>query len=172
MSAPVRVAALACVLVACPPVPGAGDTESTGGPATTTTTAGPTTVEPVTTTTTTTEPTASSTTVTSVGPTTEPPVPVCGDGIVSGDEECDDGNTEDGDCCTSTCTKGQAEPGQVCWTAIVEGSKNGEDLAGGIAVDAAGDIYIDATVIDTLQGPDALIRKFDPGGVSQWTQQY
>ena len=30
--------------------------------------------------------------------------PVCGDGVVSG-EECDDGNTADGDSCSSTCKK-------------------------------------------------------------------
>ena len=29
--------------------------------------------------------------------------PVCGDGDVQGDEECDDGNTENGDGCSSTC---------------------------------------------------------------------
>lgn len=176
MIAPARVAALACVLVACPSGPYTADTESTGASATGTTTMGPTTVEPVTTTTapTTTDASSSSTTVTSVGPTstTEPPVPVCGDGIVSGDEACDDGNTDNGDCCTNTCVKGQEEPGQVCWTLFVEGTKNNEDLGGGIAVDAAGDIYIDATVVDALAGPDALIQKLDPGGLSQWTQQY
>jgi cysteine-rich repeat protein len=30
-------------------------------------------------------------------------VEVCGDGVTHGDEECDDGNTSDGDCCDSTC---------------------------------------------------------------------
>jgi cysteine-rich repeat protein len=30
-------------------------------------------------------------------------VEVCGDGIVDGDEECDDQNTTDGDCCDATC---------------------------------------------------------------------
>ena len=29
--------------------------------------------------------------------------PVCGDGAVGGTEQCDDGNTQDGDCCSSTC---------------------------------------------------------------------
>jgi cysteine-rich repeat protein len=29
--------------------------------------------------------------------------PVCGNGIVDGDETCDDGNTADGDCCSATC---------------------------------------------------------------------
>ena len=32
------------------------------------------------------------------------PAPVCGDGVVDPGEECDDGNTADGDCCSSTCT--------------------------------------------------------------------
>lgn len=27
----------------------------------------------------------------------------CGDGVIDADEECDDGNTVDGDCCSSTC---------------------------------------------------------------------
>ena len=29
---------------------------------------------------------------------------ICGDYVLGPDEECDDGNTEDGDCCSSTCT--------------------------------------------------------------------
>ena len=37
---------------------------------------------------------------------------VCGNGVVEGGEECDDGNTLDGDCCSSTCS---FEPnGSVC----------------------------------------------------------
>jgi cysteine-rich repeat protein len=31
-------------------------------------------------------------------------VPVCGDGITEGPEECDDGNTASGDGCSETCT--------------------------------------------------------------------
>jgi cysteine-rich repeat protein len=30
-------------------------------------------------------------------------VPSCGDGILDGGEDCDDGNTSNGDCCSSTC---------------------------------------------------------------------
>ena len=41
--------------------------------------------------------------VVNVTPTTIPAV--CGDGVVAGDEECDDGNTVDGDGCDSNCTK-------------------------------------------------------------------
>lgn len=28
---------------------------------------------------------------------------VCGDGVIEGPEECDDGNTKDGDGCSKTC---------------------------------------------------------------------
>jgi cysteine-rich repeat protein len=31
-------------------------------------------------------------------------VPVCGNGTPEGTEDCDDGNTDDGDCCSATCT--------------------------------------------------------------------
>ena len=30
--------------------------------------------------------------------------PVCGNGMPEGTEDCDDGNTDDGDCCSATCT--------------------------------------------------------------------
>lgn len=43
---------------------------------------------------------------------------ICGDGIVRGTEECDDGNTESGDGCSSNCTKedgfGCPIPGKPC----------------------------------------------------------
>ncbi|HZR79597.1 MAG TPA: myxococcus cysteine-rich repeat containing protein [Candidatus Binatia bacterium] len=35
---------------------------------------------------------------------------VCGDGTVDAGEECDDGNTTDGDCCSSTCTRELVDP--------------------------------------------------------------
>jgi cysteine-rich repeat protein len=37
--------------------------------------------------------------------------PVCGNGVVEDVEECDDGNTTSGDCCSATCT---AEVGSSC----------------------------------------------------------
>lgn len=37
-------------------------------------------------------------------PPPPPPDPVCGNGAVEGDEECDDGNTVSADGCTDTCT--------------------------------------------------------------------
>jgi len=40
-----------------------------------------------------------------------PSVPVCGDGLVGDDEDCDDGDTLDGDGCSGACT---LEPGWAC----------------------------------------------------------
>jgi cysteine-rich repeat protein len=39
-------------------------------------------------------------------------VPVCGDGIPQNGEFCDDGNTDDGDCCTSLCGVNVPDPNQ------------------------------------------------------------
>lgn len=38
-------------------------------------------------------------------------LPVCGNGILQGGEFCDDGNTSDADCCSSTCTVLANPPG-------------------------------------------------------------
>lgn len=46
---------------------------------------------------------------------------VCGDGIPSGDEQCDDGNTAGGDGCSATC---QAE---VCGNGVLEGAEDCDD---------------------------------------------
>jgi cysteine-rich repeat protein len=50
--------------------------------------------------------------------TVSPRTPVCGDGFEEGTEECDDGNTVDGDCCSSTCTldaeSTPCDDGSVC----------------------------------------------------------
>lgn len=46
----------------------------------------------------------------------DPPFTECGDGTVEVGEECDDGNTTDGDCCSSSCT---IEPaGSTCRAAV------------------------------------------------------
>ncbi|HEY4106057.1 MAG TPA: DUF4215 domain-containing protein, partial [Polyangiaceae bacterium] len=43
-----------------------------------------------------------------------PMAAICGDGVVSGSEECDDGNTKAGDGCKGDCT---VEPGYMCTVA-------------------------------------------------------
>ena len=44
----------------------------------------------------------------------EPQKPVCGDGSISGEEQCDDGNASDGDGCSAKCV---IEDGWACTTA-------------------------------------------------------
>ena len=54
------------------------------------------------------------------------PTPVCGDAIVDGDlgESGDDGNTADGDGCSSTC---QIEPQPVCGDGVVDENEQCDD---------------------------------------------
>ncbi len=52
------------------------------------------------------------------------PAPVCGDGHVDPGEECDDGNTINGDGCSSTCT---IEQNPVCGNGIVENGEQCDD---------------------------------------------
>lgn len=51
----------------------------------------------------------------------DPPTPVCGNGFLEADEECDDGNLADGDGCESSCQVGEVlcgngvlDPGEAC----------------------------------------------------------
>ncbi|MDD5710973.1 MAG: DUF4215 domain-containing protein [Candidatus Colwellbacteria bacterium] len=48
-------------------------------------------------------------------------VPLCGDGIQEGEEQCDDGNVNDGDGCSATCQLEQISP--VCGNQTVEDSE-------------------------------------------------
>lgn len=72
---------------------GAGTSTSTGTPAPTTTG----------------EPDSSS----SGDPGFDPPVPACGNGYLEASEECDDGNTDDGDGCDSACRIPCGRAGEV-----------------------------------------------------------
>ncbi|MCG8670523.1 MAG: DUF4215 domain-containing protein, partial [Pseudomonadales bacterium] len=67
--------------------------------------------------------TTTSTTTTSTSTTT---LPVCGDGIVQPSEDCDDSNTEDGDCCSMSCeyeSNGSlCDDGDVCTDDTCDGA--------------------------------------------------
>ena len=121
--------------------------ETTVGPTTDPTTVGPTT-----------DPTTSS--------TTEPAV--CGNGTLESGEQCDDGNDVEGDGCESDCS---LSPGAAYWTRTHDQSGKIDEGAG-VATDGVGNIYVVANVEDANNQQDIWIRKYDPTGVSLWTQQY
>jgi len=63
--------------------------------------------------------TAGSDTGTAGTGTTGEPMPVCGNGVVEGDEACDDGNNDDADGCEADCTlpacnNGILDPQEIC----------------------------------------------------------
>jgi cysteine-rich repeat protein len=106
-------------LTACPPDdPGTSDTGST---TTTGTTTSSTTEEPTTDSSTSTG-TSTSTSTTDTD-TTEGPI--CGDGVVEGAEECDDGNADNSDDCLDTCVLATCGDGFV--RAGVEACDDGND---------------------------------------------
>jgi cysteine-rich repeat protein len=184
MAYTLRTLSALTLLSACTP-PGTGPDESSGttkpgpesesvdadptDPSTPTTSSSSTSTGPDTATDTT---IADDTTMTTMVDPTTTGEPACGDGLLAPDEVCDDGNIEDGDCCSADCQVGPSEPGQVCWTEIIEGNKNGGDQGLGVVLDGDDEIYILATVLDSVTQADILIRKYDPGPFSQWTQQY
>ena len=66
-------------------------------------------------------------------PDAAPPNPVCGNGALEGTEQCDDGNTANGDGCSSTCTTeaaGLSGLGQKCGTGLPACPANAPDCVG------------------------------------------
>jgi cysteine-rich repeat protein len=58
----------------------------------------------------------------------------CGNGVIDGDEQCDDGNTQNGDCCSSACTFDDAatsctDEGDLCTTDVCDGAGTCQHLA-------------------------------------------
>ena len=69
--------------------------------------------------------TSGATTGSTSGGVTAGEAPYCGDGVVQGGEECDDGNLNDGDGCTNMCMV--AVCGDGCWYKGVEECDDGND---------------------------------------------
>ena len=156
---------------------GGGDTEAGTESTTGTTTAPTTTVDPTetsgpTTTATTreTDPTeATETDPTETDPTETTGPAVCGNGVIEPGEMCDDGNNEGGDGCEADCT---LLAGEAWWQETIDGGDEDLDRGYDVATDAAGNIYIVATVLDPFAKNDIFIRKYDPIGISIWTRNY
>ncbi|MCY1054484.1 DUF4215 domain-containing protein [Nannocystis sp. SCPEA4] len=107
-----------------------------------------------TTTTTTTPPTEATTTEVAPTSTTEVVPAVCGDGVVAGDEACDDGNDDELDGCKSDCTAtfcgdGVVQAGESC----DDGNDDDADDCARCKPAACGDGFVQAGVEVCDDGP-------------------
>jgi len=101
----------------------------------------------------------------------EPPVSLCGNGVVDELESCDDHNREAGDSCHPQC----AEPGTVLWTVRYDGEAHGEDKGYGIAIDpASASFYISGfTTSIAAEKQDILVQRrwIETGGLV-WSRSH
>jgi uncharacterized delta-60 repeat protein len=95
------------------------------------------------------------------------PGPECGNGVIEGIEECDDGNQIDGDGCNADCTLSEDT---MLWEHTHGGDANIAESGQGVAVDSAGNVLVAGYVINELENPDIFVRKYDPDGTELWTQ--
>ena len=97
-------------------------------------------------------------------PTTSPPSE-CGNGILEGIEECDDGNLVDGDGCGPDCT---LNLDTNLWQDTHGGDAMVRDSGQGIAVDSAGNVIVGGYEVDEIGNPNMWVAKYDPDGNRLW----
>jgi cysteine-rich repeat protein len=93
---------------------------------------------------------------------------VCGDGVVEGDEPCDDGNDIDDDACSNDCMSHCA----LAWEAVIDPEPTMVQSIAQVVRDDAGDLVMAGT-IEPLSGdtpPTALwVGKYDADGNEIWS---
>jgi cysteine-rich repeat protein len=87
-----------------------------------------------------------------------PPQPVCGNGVVEGDEECDELDAVDGDGCNTDCVRS----GSPRWSAVVA-SGNGNDRLFGLTQLVAGDV-VAVGYIQGIDSRDVLLVRYTVDG--------
>lgn len=100
--------------------------------------------------------------------------PGCGNGIIEGSEQCDDGNTAAGDTCSPTCTFSPVATVDlpVAGTTTIAGSIMPSHLRHGVQVNVTAPIYLFAqtfapTIAAGCQGFDTVLRLFNADGTTQ-----
>jgi cysteine-rich repeat protein len=86
------------------------------------------------------------------------PQPVCGDGVVEGDEECDELDMVDGDGCNTDCVRS----GSPRWSAVVA-SGSGDDRLFGLTQLVVGDV-VAVGFVQGASSRDVLIVRYTPDG--------
>ncbi len=99
--------------------------------------------------------------------TTDPTTggPTCGNGVLDEDEECDDGNINNGDQCLTDCTL----PASPVWTLEIDGQASGPDGGSAILVDADGNLFALGYERTTDEGDNLWLRRMDGDGNEVWT---
>ena len=89
-----------------------------------------------------------------------PPAPVCGNNTVESGEQCDDGNTANGDGCSSTC---QTEAAPVCGDAACNGTETVESCP----ADCAAVPFISSAQAEKMMDDtNATVRVIVVGGLA------
>ncbi len=89
---------------------------------------------------------------------------VCGDDEVTGDEQCDDGNVDNGDDCYSNCTV----PYELAWELSLDVGGL-DDFAFEAITDAAGNLYLAGSTTVAPGDPDMWIQQVTPEGRAGWS---
>lgn len=92
----------------------------------------------------------------------------CGNGDLELNEDCDDGNTADGDGCNADCTPS----GQVLWEQTIGGGMMASDDGYDVIADAEGNfVVVGATgaAEGVASGKDGWARRYSPMGGTYWT---
>lgn len=105
------------------------------------------------------------TTVSTDETTSGPVIPGCGDGELGPGEQCDDGNYDDGDACSSICTS----TFEIAWTATYDGPASLFDVASDVVVAPDGAIYVVGSVGISGAVQDVWLQQYFADGTPGWT---
>lgn len=94
--------------------------------------------------------------------------PHCGDDVAQAVEDCDDGNSTNGDGCNNDCV----ESGTTLWTRTHDGDAHENDHANGCAVAPNGDVIVVGEQGLDADATESWIRRYTADGDVVWTQSF
>ena len=107
----------------------------------------------------------------------DPPAPACGNGYVEAGEECDDGNRDDGDACSSICEVPCGLELEVLELApTAQSNIDGLQIAGGadggfVVLGTIREITVDQEMNSTVGPRQILVLAYDAAGEQLWQRR-
>lgn len=92
---------------------------------------------------------------------------VCGDGMVTPGEDCDDANEKDGDGCNRDCNVS----GELIWEETFAGDAALDDEGHRVAIAGSDSIVVVGTAAVGDSGQNIFVRKYSKDGDTLWTAQ-